>query len=84
MYGLSLGTVPVLHENIPAHSYAEPLIEGVHYLKYTEGQTNSFLESIKEDRWVKMSKACQNWYLTNVHSKAFFQTTLRIIFGQEI
>ncbi|MGA0406984.1 MAG: hypothetical protein ACO3PR_02755 [Limisphaerales bacterium] len=78
---MALGTVPILHENIPAHSYGEPLIEGVHYLKYTEGQSNSFLETIKEDRWVKMSKECQNWYLRNVHSEAFFQATLRIIFG---
>ena len=79
---MALGTVPVLHENIPAHSYADPLVEGIHYLKVKDRQSNSFLKEVTEDKWVNMSNACHDWYLRNVHSNSFFEATLNTVLSK--
>ena len=80
---MALGTVPIVTEDVNTDSYMEPLKEGVHYFKATSPpELKAITERTKQEKWLKMSNACLDWYLHNVDSKKGWSTLIkRILFS---
>ncbi|RZD41516.1 MAG: hypothetical protein CXT73_04835 [Methanobacteriota archaeon] len=70
---MSLGTVPIITEEVTVTSYINPLIENIHYVKLTN--VEEWKEPLKEE-WERMSKECINWYKENVHSDNSWNLTI--------
>jgi len=78
---LALGTVPVVTPDCDVDNYAEPLIEGIHYLTATSPKHfKEVVSSISEERWSILSNAGRNWWQRNSSARGSFEQTLRVIF----
>jgi len=61
---MALGTVPLVAQEVDMDSYANPPIEGVHYLRVSSPE--DLLNKVKGTKnWLEMSEACKKWYLEN-------------------
>lgn len=66
---MAFGTVPIITPGVTIDSYLDPPIENTHYiLVNSPDELVSRLESMGEEQWMDMSKACFDWYQRNVHS----------------
>eukprot|EP01062_Namystynia_karyoxenos_P009536 TRINITY_DN13375_c1_g4_i1.p1 TRINITY_DN13375_c1_g4~~TRINITY_DN13375_c1_g4_i1.p1 ORF type:complete len:687 (+),score=223.55 TRINITY_DN13375_c1_g4_i1:74-2062(+) len=77
---LALGVVPVAEAASDMTGYAEPLIEGVHYLRAgnpTEAARQISLHDTPE-QWERMSRAGHAWYLRNAAPVGSFVLTRRL------
>lgn len=72
---MAFGTVPIVTPNVNTTSYLEPLIEGVHYIRVsTPEQIPETVRSISPEQWLRMSNACKDWYMRNIHSDNMWKT----------
>jgi hypothetical protein len=80
---MALGTVPIVTKDVNTSSYMEPLKEGVHYFKANSPpELMAIVERTNEEVWRKMSNACLDWYMRNVHSSNAWETLItRILFS---
>lgn len=74
---MALGTVPIMTPDVSL-SYSEPLIENVHYVLVNgANEVRDKVSSITEDDWEKMSVACYEWYMRNVHSSQMWYIMIK-------
>ena len=74
---MAFGTVPIVTPEVSIDSYADKLIEGVHYIKARDvEELKSIVVAIDEKKWTKMSKACYDWYQRNIHSDNCWNTMI--------
>jgi hypothetical protein len=67
---MAFGTVPIVTDGVTTSSYMEPLIENIHFIKVSSpDEVKQKINSITDEKWSEMSKACYEWYQRNVHSK---------------
>jgi hypothetical protein len=72
---MAFGTVPIVTPNVNTTSYLEPLVEGVHYIRVsTPEQIPETILSISPEQWLRMSNACKDWYMRNIHSDNMWKT----------
>ena len=77
---MACGTVPLITPSVSI-SYADPLIEGIHFLRINSpDDIYTLINTISEENWKKMSDACRAWYWKNVHSINCWNSTLQYIF----
>jgi hypothetical protein len=77
---LSMGTVPVVVEGVDMVNYANPLIEGVHYLRVTgPDEAREKIESINEAEWLVMSMAGREWWKQNASIEGSWLKTKDLI-----
>lgn len=80
---MGVGTVPVVTEGVEMSSYAEPLVEGVHYIRVRDpDELRGKLAGIGEAAWANMSAACLEWWRRNCSCAGSWETTIRMaLFG---
>ena len=67
---MAFGTVPIVTPEVSIKSYAEPLVEDIHYIFINNPQELiKKIENITEEEWKKMSNNCYEWYERNINSK---------------
>lgn len=67
---MAFGTVPIVTPEVTTSSYADPLVENIHYiLVKTPEELKQKVKAINQDQWNNMSLACYEWYQKNVYSK---------------
>jgi len=72
---MAFGTVPIVTPNVNTTSYLEPLIEGLHYVRVSKpSEVVTILAAISSEQWIKMSSACKEWYMRNIHSESMWKT----------
>ena len=77
---MAMGTVPIVTPNVCIGSYADPPVEGVHFLRAAEpGDLHGVTNAVSEEKWNQMSSACIEWYKRNVHSENSWNTTIETI-----
>lgn len=77
---MALGTIPIVTSEVSITSYQNPPIEGTHFLRVAKPEElKPLLDSITEEQWTTMSKACIEWFLTNIHSEKGWKTMLNKI-----
>jgi hypothetical protein len=63
---MAMGTVPIVAPDVDLQNYADPPIEGIHYLTAkTPEEAKQLSESITEARWNLMSAAARQWWKKN-------------------
>ena len=77
---MAVGTVPIVTPSVCISSYADPPVEGVHFLRVsTPDDLHGVVNSVSEEKWREMSKSCVEWYKRNVHSENSWNTTIKTI-----
>ena len=77
---MALGTVPVVASEVDMESYANPPVEGLHYLR-VESPIDCVkkLSEIDNDVWWRMSKACKEWYRQNCSVDGLWNLTNKLL-----
>lgn len=77
---MALGTVPVITPGVDITNYYDPPQEGVHYIAASTGkELQDKTNSITQQQWCEMSRACREWYQKNCSPDGSFHTTMEII-----
>lgn len=79
---MAMGCVPVVDKEVDISSYANPPIEGIHYIRVSgPDEVSTKTEGISEEAWSRMSAACREWWLANASCKGIFDLTMRLVKG---
>jgi len=80
---MAFGTVPIVTPEVCVSSYTEPLQENTHFLRASSPEeVHQRIAETSEETWVRMSRACSEWYLRNVHSRHCWENMMaRILYG---
>ena len=73
---MAFGTVPLCAPEVDMDSYANPPIEGLHYIRVSSPEDlKNKLSQFDDDVWWRMSVACREWYKTNCSVDGFWKLT---------
>lgn len=76
---MALGTVPVIAPEVDMSNYADPPIEGIHYLRVTDpAAADKITEETTEEKWRAMSQACREWWKKNCSIEGSWLLTKRL------
>ena len=76
---MAMGCVPLVSEWVDMASYANPPVEGVHYLRLGNSrEIPAVMASVSKESWEKMSAACRTWWAENASCKGSFELTRRL------
>ena len=77
---MAMGCVPVCGPDVDMSHYAEPPVEGLHYLRATDpAAARAAVEKITPDRWMVMSIACRDWWKRNCSVDGLWTLTQKLI-----
>lgn len=77
---MAMGCVPICGPNVDMSHYAEPPVEGLHYLRAADpASAKEGLEKITPDRWMVMSVACRDWWKRNSSVDGLWALTQKLI-----
>ena len=77
---MALGVVPVITPGIDTAGYAEPLVEGIHYLAATNPEeVRAAIASCTEEQWTRMSAAGRAWYERNASIAGSWEVTQKLL-----
>jgi hypothetical protein len=77
---MAFGTVPIVTPNVSINSFMVPPIENIHYIFVkTPKELVEKIHTIDGNTWSKMSQACHNWYMKNIHSNNCWNTMIENI-----
>ena len=78
---MAFGTIPIITPEVCIDSFYDPPIENIHYLRVSQpSDIPKVIESITEEKWESMSKACIEWYKRNVHTDNMWGYMMQHIF----
>jgi hypothetical protein len=76
---MAMGCVPVVAPEVDMENYADPPVEGVHYIRVdSPGAVTARLKEIGPEEWQKMSTACKAWWAKNCSVKGLWELTERL------
>jgi len=75
---MAVGCVPIVLPGVDISDYAEPPVEGTHYLKARSPQDAESFKSMSHEEWLRMSQACRQWYERNASVKGSLRRTLEL------
>jgi hypothetical protein len=77
---MAMGCVPVVAPEVDMDSYAEPPVEGIHYIRVqTPEEAYQRIQQTGEQEWMTMSNACRTWWKRNCSCEGSFQLTKQLI-----
>lgn len=80
---MAMGCVPVVEKEVDMKNYANPPVEGVHYIRIQDvNSLKDSLNKISEEEWTKMSQACRTWWRENASCEGMFLLTKTLIGGE--
>jgi hypothetical protein len=78
---MGVGTIPIITPECDVSSYANPLVEGVHYVRVNEpSDIPEIIQKITPEKIQSMRENCIEWWETNCSLEGSFRTTLQQIF----
>jgi hypothetical protein len=73
---MAMGCVPVVAPEVDMSSYADPPVEGVHYLRVgSPEEAARVVAELGADTWAKMSAAGRDWWRRNASAEGSWKTT---------
>jgi len=77
---MAFGTVPLVAPEVDMTHYANPPIEGLHYLRVSDPEDLlNKISNIDDDVWWRMSEACKKWYEENSSVDGMWLLTKKLI-----
>jgi hypothetical protein len=77
---MAMGCVPVVAPDVDMDSYANPLVEGTHYLRVkTPEEAIKVLKSVSKDDWERMHLAGRTWWEKNASCRGSFELTRSLV-----
>jgi hypothetical protein len=77
---MAMGCVPIAGPDVDMTRYAEPPVEGLHYLRATDpAAAKAALEKITPERWMVMSVACRDWWKRNCSVDGLWKLTQKLL-----
>ena len=74
---MAMGTVPVCSPDVDTENYAEPLKEGIHFLRAESPEdAKEKMAAISHTSWEEMSAACKAWWARNASIEGSFKVTM--------
>jgi hypothetical protein len=74
----ALGTVPVVAPDVDMETYANPLQEGVHYLRlksFNPEDAKALVDSVTKEQWEAMSGCGRAWWKVNASAEGMWNLT---------
>ena len=76
---MAMGCVPLVSEWVDMSSYANPPIEGTHYIRLKNSrEIPAVMASVSKESWEGMSAACRTWWAENASCQGSFELTSRL------
>jgi hypothetical protein len=75
---MALGTVPLVAPDVDMVNYANPPVEGVHYLRlksFDPEEASTVVKAISKEGWEEMSAAAHTWWKQNASMMGLFELT---------
>jgi hypothetical protein len=73
---MAMGCVPVVDKEVDMTNYANPPVEGVHYIRVSgPAEVKEKLAAVSEETWTKMSAACRTWWKENSSCEGMWNLT---------
>jgi len=80
---MALGCVPIVAPEVDMKYYADPPVEGVHYLRAeTPAEARKMVDATPVKTWETMSAACRDWWRRNASVDGIWALT-RTLMSQE-
>ena len=77
---MAFGTVPICATEVDMNSYANPPVEGLHYIRVKNPEDiKEKLSQFDDDVWWRMSQACKNWYKENCSVDGMWGVTQKLL-----
>lgn len=77
---MALGTVPVCAPEVDMEHYANPPVEGLHFIRVQNpDDAKEKISKISEAHWFMMSEACKKWYRENCSADGMWELTKKLI-----
>lgn len=77
---LAMGCVPVVVGDVDTQNYANPLVEGVHYIRVANPEdAQEKMTFVDETKWAEMSRAGQQWWKENCSAEGSWSVTKSLI-----
>ncbi len=77
---MAMGCVPLVTRDVDMENYANPPVEGVHYIKgETPEELKAKMDAVSHEEWLKMSLACQQWWKDNASVEGSWFLTKKLI-----
>jgi hypothetical protein len=77
---MAMGCVPICAPDADMTNYAEPPVEGLHYLRVVDpASAKAALEKITPERWMVMSVACRDWWKRNCSIEGIWKLTQKLV-----
>jgi hypothetical protein len=77
---MAMGCVPIVDKKVDMTFYANPPVEGVHYLRVNGPEEVAVkVAETSAERWATMSHACKKWWKENASCEGFFALTKRLV-----
>jgi hypothetical protein len=77
---MACGTIPIITPEVDIDNYYNPPIENIHYIRVSKPEDIPLkINTITQEKWEQMSKACVDWYQKNCSVQGSFNTTNEII-----
>ena len=76
---MAMGCVPVVDKEVDMNSYANPPVEGIHYIRVSAAEeVQAKLATISPETWQTMSSACRLWWKENSSCEGMWTLTQRL------
>jgi hypothetical protein len=75
---MGVGTVPVVLPGVDIQRYAEPPVEGTHFLRADTPAALAGIKKMPHGEWLRMSRAGRDWYARNVAPQGSLRRTLEV------
>jgi len=77
---MAFGTVPLVAPEVDMNSYANPPVEGLHYIRVKDPEyLKDKLNQFDDDVWWRMSEACKVWYKENCSVDGIWLLTKKLL-----
>jgi len=77
---MAMGCVPLVSEWVDMASYANPPVEGKHYIRLGNSRDiPGVVASVSKESWEEMSAACRTWWRENASCQGSFELTRRLV-----
>ena len=79
---MAMGCVPIVAPEVDMESYANPPVEGVHYLRVKgAAETAAAVASVSREAWEAMSAAGFAWWEKNASAEGLWKLTLELAYS---
>jgi hypothetical protein len=76
---MAMGCVPVVMSDVDMENYANPPLEGIHYIRIENPEeVESKVKSVSEEKWSLMSSACIQWWRENASVEGSWKVTQKL------